>query len=79
MLDGHKTPSPAGSTHAGLVSRESMRISFVYVALNGLDLFAADIRNVCLQALSSENHFIACGPEFGIENLGKRAITRRAF
>ena len=26
VLDGYKTPSPAGSKHAGVVSRESVRI-----------------------------------------------------
>ena len=48
VLDGHKTPSPEGSTHAGVVSRDSIRIAFTHAALNGLDVFAGDIRNVCL-------------------------------
>jgi hypothetical protein len=42
VLDGHKTPDPIGSTYAGVVSRESVRIAFTYAALNGLDVFAAD-------------------------------------
>ena len=50
VLDGHKTPDPVGSTYAGVVSRESMRIAFTYAALNGLDVFAADVRNAYLQA-----------------------------
>ena len=69
VLDGHKTPSPAGSTYAGVVSRESVRIAFTYAALNELDVFSADIRNSYLQAPSSEKHFIICGPEFGLENV----------
>ena len=44
-----------------------------------MDVFAADIRNECLQAPSSEKNFIVCGPEFGLENVGKRAIIRRAL
>ena len=28
VLDGHKTPDPVGSTYAGVVSRESVRIAF---------------------------------------------------
>ena len=28
VLDGHKTPDPVGSTYAGVVSRESVRIEF---------------------------------------------------
>ena len=31
-----------------------------------------------MQDPSSEKHYIACGPEFGIEHLGKRALIVRA-
>ena len=51
-LDGHKTPSPAGSTYADVVSRESERRAFTYAALHGLDVFAAEIGNAYLQAPS---------------------------
>ena len=30
VLDYHKTPDPIGSTYAGVVSRESVRIAFTY-------------------------------------------------
>ena len=40
---------------------------------------AADFRNVYLQAPTSEKHFVICGPEFGIENIGKKAIITRAL
>ena len=40
-----QTPNPIGSTYAGVVSRESVRIAFTYAALNDLDIFAADVRN----------------------------------
>jgi len=43
VLDGHKTHDPIGSTYAGVVSRESVRIALTYAALNGLDVCAADI------------------------------------
>ena len=43
VLDSHKTPDPIGSMCAGVVSRESARITFAYAALNGLDVCAADI------------------------------------
>ena len=45
VLDSHKTPDPIGSMFAGVVSRESVRITFTYAALNGLDVCAADIHN----------------------------------
>ena len=52
VLDGHKTADPEGSTYAGVVSRETVRIAFMYAALNGLDICTADIRNAYLQAPS---------------------------
>ena len=79
VKDGHKTPDPEGSTYAGVVSRESVRLLLTYAALNDLDVMAADIRNAYLQAPSSEKHYIICGAEFGMENKGKRAIIRRAL
>ena len=42
VLVGHKSPEPIGLTFAGVVSIESVRITFTYVALNGLDVCAAD-------------------------------------
>ena len=79
VLDGHLTPNPIGSTYAGVVSRESVRIVFTFAALNGVDVFAADIRNAYLQAPSSQKDYIICGPEFGLENIGKVALIHRAL
>ena len=62
VKDGHKTPIPEWSTFAGVVSRESVRISFTYAALNGLPVCAADIQNDYLQAPASEKHYVICGP-----------------
>jgi hypothetical protein len=39
VLDGHKTLNSIGSTYAGVVSRDSIRIAFTYAALNDLDIF----------------------------------------
>ena len=79
VLDRHKMPDPIGFTFAGVVSRESVRIAFTYAALNGLQVFAADIRNTYLQAPSSQKDYVMCGPEFGIENIGKVALIHRAL
>jgi hypothetical protein len=79
VLDGHLTPDIIGSTYAGVVSRESVRIAFTYAALNDVDICAADIRNAYLQAPSSQKDFIICGPEFGLENVGKCALIHRAL
>ena len=66
-------------TFAGVLSSESMQIAFLYAALNGLDVFAADIQNVYLQAPSSRKDYIVCGPEFGLENIGQIALIHRAL
>ena len=79
VLDGHKMPEPIGSTFAGVVSRESVRIAFTYAVLNDLQVFAADICNAYLQAPSSQKDYVMCGPEFGIENIGKVALIHRAL
>lgn len=79
VKDGHKTPDPDWSTYAGFVSRDSVRIALTYAALNDLDIFAADIKNAYLQAPSSEKHYIICGLEFGLENVGKVALIKRAL
>ena len=57
----------------------SIRIALTHAALLGLPVLGADIRNAYLQAPSSEKHFIICGPEFGIENVGRVALIHRAL
>ena len=70
VLDGHRTPDPECSTYASGVSRESVCIALTYAALND---------NAYLQAPSSQKHFIICGCEFGLENVGRKALIRHAF
>ena len=43
-------PYPIGSTYAGVVSRESLRIAFIYAALNGVEVCVVDIMNAYLKA-----------------------------
>ena len=62
-----------------MVSRESVRIALTSAALNGLPVCACDIQNAYLQAPTSEKHYVICGPEFGLENIGKTAIIVRAL
>ncbi len=50
-----------------------------YAALLGLPVIGGDIQNAYLQAPSSEKYFIICGPEFGIENIGKIALICQAL
>ena len=79
IKDRHRTPKPMKSAYVGIVSRESVRITLTYAALNKLDVMVADIINAYLQALLSEKHYIICRPEFGLENVGKVTLIRRAL
>ena len=79
VKDKDKTAGPLGSNYAGVVSRESVRISFTCTALNNLNVWATDIQNVYIQAPTSEEHYIIYGPEFEMENDDKRAMIRRAL
>ena len=79
VLDGHKTPDPIHSTYAGVVSRESVRITLTYAALNNVGVIVSGIRYAYLQAPLLEKFYIICGEEFGIENVGKRALILRAL
>ena len=78
-MDGHRSSDPVGSTYAGLLSRDSVRIAFSYTALNYIDALAADIQNSYLQATLSQKHYVICGAEFGLKNVGKVALIRRAL
>ena len=42
--------------------------------MNGLDFTAAGIKNGYLQDQSSETHYVICGAEFGLENIGKVSL-----
>ena len=75
----HKTPQPEWSTFAGVLSRESIRITLTYAALNNLPTFGADTKNAYLKAPSSEKHYIICDPEFGLEHEGRIATIFRAL
>eukprot|EP00984_Skeletonema_dohrnii_P005553 scaffold1958_cov91-Skeletonema_dohrnii-CCMP3373.AAC.1 len=74
VKDGHKTPDILTSSYAGVVSKESIRIALTYAAQHNIPVVAADVRNAYLQAPTSERHYVVCGPEFGLENVGKKAI-----
>jgi len=79
VLDGHKIPDVSGLTYAGVVSRETVRIALTYAALNGLEVCTCDIQNAYLQAPSTQMDYVICGPEFGLENIGKKALIHCAL
>ena len=62
---GCKTSDPEGSTYAGVVSRETVRLALLYASLNKLEVSSADILNAYLTAPTSQKLWTKCGPEFG--------------
>ena len=79
MKDGHNIPDPSTSNYAGVASRESVFISLTYDDLNYVDVASADIQNAYLQAPSYEKYIIVCGPQFGLEHVGKMALIHQAL
>ena len=61
VKDGHQTPDLDDNKYAGLVLRESVRITLTYAVLHQTDVLAADIRNAYLRDPTSEKHYIVCG------------------
>ena len=56
----------------------SVRIVFTYVALNNLDICAADIKSAYLQALTSEKQFTLCGEESSLLMQERIVLIKRA-
>ena len=80
VKDGHQNPDPETSSYDGVLIRESIRILFLYEALHEFDVMAADIRNSCIQAPTSENHIIIFDADFhGIENGSKQDMVVKAL
>ena len=69
VKDGHRTPDITTSAYDGVVFCESVRVALTYAALMDMEVIAADIQNVYLQAPSSEQHFIVCRDKSGLENI----------
>ena len=78
-MDGHRSSDPVGFTYAVVVSRDSVCFALTYAALNEIGVLAADIQNAYLQAPSSQKPYVICGAEFGLKNVGKVALIRRAL
>jgi hypothetical protein len=70
----HITEPPAALTYASVVSRESIRIGLLIVALNDLDVFSADIQNAYMTSPCEEKIWTMLGAECGPHRHG---ISRR--
>ena len=78
VAGGHETGDVSTITYSSVVSRDSVRIAFLYAALNDLDVMSADIGNAYLNAPCKEKIWTVAGPEFG-EDEGKIYIVKRAL
>jgi Reverse transcriptase (RNA-dependent DNA polymerase) len=65
VADGHLTNVPLDSVYSGVVSLRGFRLVALLAELNSLTLWATDIGNAYLEALTSEKVYIIAGPEFG--------------
>ena len=79
VKNGHLNPDPVDSNFAGVVSRDIVRIIFAYAAVNGLDIYASEIKSAYLQAPKSEKHLILCGDEFPLEMQERISLIKRAL
>ena len=67
VAGGHTTETPTSLTYSSVVSRDSVRIILLIVALNGLQVMACDIQNAYLTVNCLEKIWTYAGPEFGSE------------
>ena len=59
------------------MSRKSASAEFTYSSLSELSICYCDTLNDYLWSPSSDNHYVACSPDFGLENAGKNAMIFR--
>ena len=78
VADGHLTEIPLDSVYSGVVSLRGLRIVIFLSELNGLALWATDIGNAYLEAMTKEKLYIIAGPEFGILQ-GHILVIRKAL
>ena len=79
VAGGHTTEVVEMSNYSSVVSRESVRIAMVVVALNTLKIEAGDSQSTYLTVPCLEKIYTICGPEFGPDLQGKRTIIVRSI
>jgi hypothetical protein len=76
---GHVTKPPTTQTYSIVVSRESVRIAFLYASLNDLNIMLSDVQGAYLNAPCKEKVYTRCNLEFGTKNIGKIAVIIKAL
>jgi hypothetical protein len=78
VAGGHMTEAPSGITYSSVVSRDSVRLAFLYAGLNNLEVMACDIGNAYLNAPCREKVWFHGGLEAG-DDRGKVLVITRAL
>ena len=78
VANGNETAPTKDMTYSSVVGRDSVRIAFLYAALNDLDVLGCDVSNAYLNAPCREKLWIEAGPEFG-DDQGSVIIIQRAL
>jgi len=78
VAGGHLTDIPVDSVYSGVVSLCGLCVVTFLAKLNALDLWATNIRNAYLEALTEEKIYIITGPEFK-ELEGQILIIQKAL
>ena len=79
MCGSHTTDTPSSITYSSVVSRDSIRITFLVAALSDLDIMAADIGNAYLNAPCHEKIWTVAGQELGTECGAIFLVTRALY
>ena len=79
VANGSSSNPPGLLIFASVDSRDSVRIMFLIVTLNGLDVWSGDITNAFNRAPTTEKVCIRCGNKFGPEYYNRVAIVIRAI
>ena len=69
VAGGHTTTTPTSMTYSSIVSRDSVRLAFLIMALNDIDILSVDLENAYLNAPCREKIWfegsIECGEDQG--------------
>jgi Reverse transcriptase (RNA-dependent DNA polymerase) len=78
VAGGHTTEAPSSLTYSSVVSRDSIRITFLIAALNDIDIMLCDLENAYLNAPCHEKIWFQGGLECS-EDRGKVCVIVRSL
>ena len=79
VTGGHQMDLLKESVYSSIVSKDSVRIILMIAALNDLDILAADVQNVYLNAPTKEKVYMMAGLEFGPSRVSLLVLIIRAL